>query len=202
MRVSRTQRSKILYLLALGALSAIAFAVLAATNWSWWAIVAIAVLLFVPGRIQGHFFRSFFRGRRLQANGDFQDAIDEYEQFIEEIERHPWIGRLLWLTWSIYTFDMKAMTRNNIGACQLELGQLHQAEENFYQAARLDAQSPLPHYNLAVLAEVRGQREAAEREYSIAKSLGYNRDSFDLAIHSASSILARLEGGSSGRRED
>jgi len=201
MWASRTQRSKLLYLLTLGALSAIAFAVLAITGWSRLAIVATVALLFIPGRVQGHFFRSFFRGRRLQATGDFQGAIAKYEEFINAIERHPWIEKLLWLSWSIYTVDVGAMTHNNIGACQLELGQLEAAEASLHRATELDAQSPLPHYNLAVLAEVRGQREAAEREYAIAKSLGYKRDSFDRTIQAAGIILARLEGSGLSKPE-
>ncbi len=94
----------------------------------------------------------------------------------------------------IYTRDVEAMALNNLGAARLELGDLDQVEAPLRQALALDPDYPIPYVNLAHLAALRGDVEAAERASSAAKRLGYHDTRVDALIRRVSSALAGVEG--------
>jgi Flp pilus assembly protein TadD len=105
------------------------------------------------------------------------------------------------LTWSVYGFNAEAMTRNNLGGCALGFGELGRAENQFRAAIQLDPENPLPHYNLAIVAELGGDRDGATEFLTAAQRLGYNQTGIDQLIHAAGEYLARVE-GSAPRREE
>jgi len=194
--MNRTHRLKILYVVVLLALLAVAL--LLASRFSPGlgppAIIAVGLLFFLPGRIQGLFFRDFFRGRRLLGSGLPAEALVPFRLFLEQIERKPWQKRLVWLAWGFYSTDIEAMTWNNIGAAHTELGEWSAAREALGKALAIDGEYPIPHFNLALIASAEGDREQAQREVDAARRLGYRETSVDQLTQQAQSLLARIEG--------
>lgn len=74
---------------------------------------------------------------------------------------------------SIYTFDANALTCNNRAQCLMNLNQDDLAKQNLEQALAYDDEYSVPHVNLAILAARRGDDEEAERQLSLALSLGF-----------------------------
>lgn len=87
--LSRTQKSKILYVVAVACLIGILLGGWALSDWSEWFLAVAIVVILIPGRVQGHYWRAFFRGRRFQAQQDWKKAINEYQQFLADIDRRP-----------------------------------------------------------------------------------------------------------------
>ncbi|MEO1542406.1 MAG: hypothetical protein AAFR75_00055 [Pseudomonadota bacterium] len=185
---------KILYGIAVAALIAVALAILKASNFSPTAIVLLALLCLIPGRINGHFWRNFYTGRKMMDSGWDADAIKEFERFLTSLRENPALKHLIWFVWGFYTRDVEAMTQNNIGAVLIREGNLHQAEERLARAIQIDNQYPIPYYNIALIGELRGDRSAATESLSTAHSLGYQRTSIDEIANEAASILATIEG--------
>ncbi len=157
-------------------------------------LLIIAVLLLVPGRVQGICFRDFFTGRRLLDSGEPSAALHHFEDFLQLTRREPWRKKLLWLTWSVYTPDLEAMTLNNIGVSQMTMGNADEAKAAFDDALSLDPKYPLPYFNLAVLATMKADQASAEEALKKANMLGYKNGTIDAAIRRAQSLLARVEG--------
>jgi tetratricopeptide (TPR) repeat protein len=192
--MTRPTRLKILYGVAVAVLIAVALAILKTSNFSPTAVVLLALLFLIPGRINGYFWRDFYTGRRMMDSGWNADAIKEFEKFLTSLRENPALKHLIWFVWGFYTRDVEAMTQNNIGAVLIREGNLDQAEERLAQALRLDNQYPIPYYNLALIGELRGDREAAAASLSTAQSLGYEQTNIDEIANKAASILATIEG--------
>jgi tetratricopeptide (TPR) repeat protein len=157
-------------------------------------VLLVLVALLAPSRVQGWYWRDFFRGRRLLAAGDGQSAAVHFERFMEQLRLRPGLRRLIWLNAAIYTRDAEAMTLNNLGAARLQLGDLPGAQSAFEDARRLDPQSPLPLYNLALLAQVEGRDEEAAQLLALARRMGYSRATSDRLVSAAGALLACIEG--------
>jgi tetratricopeptide (TPR) repeat protein len=156
-------------------------------------LAAIGVLL-IPGRVQGHYYRDLFRGRRSIDEQQYEAGLFYTQRFLILIRERPKLKRLLWLGWPIYTDDAEAMALNNLGAAHLELGEWDAATAAFHEALGLDARYPMPCFNLALLAEAKGERSEAERLFHEAALRGLCNTSIDDLIHRAQSVLARIEG--------
>lgn len=161
---------------------------------STYTLVALAIILLIPGRIQGMLFRDLFRGRRLYDLERFEESLHHSKRFLELIRAKPHWKKYLWLSFSIYTPDVEAMVLYNLGTARLQLGRLEEARADFEAALEIDPLYPLPFYNLAVLAELAGRRDLAERYLNQAALRGYRRTSIDEVIHESQGILARIEG--------
>ena len=196
--MSRTARYKLQYVLVLGVLMAIAGVAVWSLRTHPLALLGVGVLLMIPGRVSGFVWRDLYRGRRLCEAGQFEASLRCSQRFLETISERPRLRRLWWLAWAFYSRDSKAMALNNIGAAQLELGRLDEAESSLRKALVADSQYPIPHYNLAVLSEVRRDSPAAREHANEAVVLGYERAVSDRIIHAAGALLARIEGRGSG----
>lgn len=192
--MTRPTRWKMLYVVAVAALGLAVLAIAFAIEFDSTVLIGLAVLLFVPGRINGHYWRCFYTGRRLMDSGDHESARREFEQFLVKVRERPSLKSMIWLVWAVYTRDVEAMTLNNIGATLMHEGHLDSAEEKLAQAIGLDSGYPIPYFNLAVIAELRGERDAAARSLATAQRLGYRNTSIDRVVTKAASILAYLEG--------
>ena len=94
----------------------------------------------------------------------------------------------------MYTVDAEAMTLNNIGAAQVDLGRLDEAERSLEAAIAIDPQYPLPFFNLAVVHSARNDREHAERAAAEAARLGFPGSTMDAVRRTrAASVLARVD---------
>jgi hypothetical protein len=122
------------------------------------------------------------------------EAIVQLERFLADVRARPWLKPMIWLSWSIYTPKVEAMTLNNIGAANLALGHLEESERAISEALALDREYPLPHFNMAVLHELRGNRILAEQSLAESKRLGYFGGTIDSIVKRAQSLLARVEG--------
>jgi tetratricopeptide (TPR) repeat protein len=193
--VSRTLLLKLLYLAGLivlgGLVLLVAMPMLGAR--AWHGVILLAVLLLLPGRIQGVFYRNLFRARRLLDADQPREALGHLHLFLAQLERQPWRKRLIWLA-PIYTTSAEAMAWNNVGCAQLGGGSWKDAEEAFAKALALDSKYPLPHVNLAMVALLHNDRAEAARRLETARALGYRRTSIDRLVHQSQSLLARVEG--------
>jgi tetratricopeptide (TPR) repeat protein len=158
------------------------------------ALVVIAFLL--PGRVQGVLWRDFFRGRHALQEHRAADALVHFKRFEATLLQRPWLRYAIFLQWSFYTWSAEAMLRNNLAACELALGKLEDAEVGFQHARALDPGSPLPYFNLAVVAQAKGLPERAEELLREAKVRGYRGGTRERVIATAGSILAAVEGRS------
>ena len=196
--MSRTRLLKIGYLVVLGAL-ALAVVALARHFRSPAVVVAAALVLLVPGRIQAWLCRDLFRARRLFDRQQPAASLPHSERFLAAVRARPWLDRALWFGWPIYTVSARAMCFNNIGAAQLELGALVEARRAFEAALALDPAYPIPHVNLAVIGQAQGRHDAAARHAGDAVRLGYSGGTVDSIVATGQSLAARLEGRGGGR---
>lgn len=192
--MSRTAKYKLFYFLALFGILAIVLSTFSYFKVSVPVIVIVAFLFLIPGRIQGYFYRDFFRGRNLLTQQNFEDAIPHFEQFLQRIEKEPQLQQLSWLSGMIYTRSIKAMTLNNLGAAYLGLGKLQEAEDSFNQALKIDGLFPLPFYNLALVQQVLGEKQKALSLLEKARGLGLENNLADKFIQKSGELLASVEG--------
>lgn len=193
--MSRTTRYKLGFLAAVCVAAALAFLLVWSVDLDLSiATVFTALILLVPGRVQGVFYRELFKGRILLEQRREQEALDHFRNFLRDVRARPWLKRLIWLSWSVYTPNVEAMALNNIGAANLALGRLGESEGALGEALTLDEKYPLPHFNLAVLQEMRGNRMLAEAELEAAAKLGYVGGTVDTIVNHAQALLARAEG--------
>lgn len=198
--MTRTTRYKLQYLIALATTLVLAGVAVGLLQERPLALVGLALLALIPGRIGGFLWRDLYRGRRLLDAGQFEASLTFSGRFITLLVERPRLRRLWWMAWAIYTRDSKAMAFNNVGAAQLELGRLEEAEAAFREALTADPEYPIPHFNLAVLSTIREDSLAAHEHAGAAMELGYSRDAGDQILHAASTILARIEGRGPGLR--
>ena len=196
--MSRTTRYKLQYLVALAVALALAGIAVWALRGRPLALLGLAVLLVIPGRVSGFLWRDLYRGRRLCDAGRFEASLTASRRFISLLTERPRLRRLWWLTWAIYTRDSKAMAYNNVGAAQLNLGRLTEAESAFREALIADPEYPMPHFNLGVLFTIRGESLAAQQHANAAMTLGYHRDASDRIANAAAALTARIEGRGPG----
>jgi tetratricopeptide (TPR) repeat protein len=191
--MTRVARYRTSYFVLLAALAGGTYFVIRATGNSRVAFAAAAVLLLIPGRLQGLFFRPLFRGQRDLTQGKASDAAREFENFLKLLERQPWRQWALWLGWSLYTPSAKAMGFNNLGVAQADLGNEASARHAWESALAIDPLYPAPYANLAALAAAGGNTGQATSLLSQAKQLGYTGGALDQATHRVQQLLATVE---------
>ncbi|HRI87997.1 MAG TPA: hypothetical protein PLJ47_09665 [Candidatus Hydrogenedentes bacterium] len=156
--------------------------------------IAIVLVALVLGRVQGHLWREFFKGRRLMSQGHYAEALAHFDRFLAELESRKWLRHAIWLGWSVYTLRPDVMTLTNIGACDLLLGQFDESERALKEAIRRDPLAPLPHFNLAVLSQVKHQPDCRDEFLRRAQDLGYRGKWDDALIHEITNAYAKVEG--------
>lgn len=189
--MNRTRRYQLLYLLAGLILAALALAVY---RWTGLAgLLTLAVVLLVPGRIGGRYLGNLFLGRKLFDRRRFNEAIDAGNAFLADLRRQPWRRHFVYVHYAFYSWDIEAMAHNNIGAARMELGGLDQAERDLRYALQRDTDYPLPYFNLAVIAYVRGDAAEGDRLVSVAAEKGYTGGSIDKLIERVAAAYARFQ---------
>lgn len=189
--MNRSRRYQLLYAVAALVLLALALAVYL---WSGLAgLMALAVLLIIPGRIGGYYLYNLFRSRKLISESRFEEGANAARAFLAELQRQPWRRHFIYCHYAFYTWDVEAMTRNNIGAARMELGELDEAERELRAALQKDPDYPLPYFNLAVIAHVRRDTVEGDRLISVAAEKGYTGGPIDEAISRVGAAFARLQ---------
>ena len=192
--MNRTLWYKLAYVGATVGLGVVTLVIWRGFGYSSEALVVIVLLLLIPGRLQGYLWRDLYRGRRLISTGQWQKGEEHLERFLTQIRNRPWLKRLMGLSWSFHTWNVEALTRNNLGAIRLELADLAAAEKELRAACELDPKYPVPYFNLAILARMRGNIEESEKLLSRARALGYTGGTSDQLAQLAAEALARVEG--------
>lgn len=157
------------------------------------ALVSVAAILMVPGRITGYLWRELITGRRLMDSGRHEDALPLLNSFVRKLEVTPWLERLIWIAPSIYTIRTKSMALNNRGACHLELGDLDSAERDLNEAIQLDSLYPIPYFNLAVIEMARDREPESRNHLEISRRLGFTGGSIDQILNRVKTVYAKLE---------
>ncbi len=192
--MSRTSKYKLLYVLALIALSGLAVWAILASGKSPVVIAGVVLVLIVPGRICGVYWREFFKGRNLMTHGRFLEAEPYFERFLAKLRDRPWLKRLIIFSWGMYTRDIEVMTLNNLGVISIEQGKFEDARELLDRAVSLDPQAPLPYFNLALIAAADNREDLAKELLGKAEERGFTGSSVDQLIRQAGELLARIEG--------
>jgi tetratricopeptide (TPR) repeat protein len=191
--MNRTKIIRSLYYGGLAFALIIAIYLVGITKGSPFLAVWIFLLLLIPGRITGYLWRELIAGRRLLDAGRYTDAIPLFERFQSKVRKKRWLNWIIWLTPSFYTTKVEALTLNNLGVCNLELGDFEKAQELFINALSMDRRYPLPHYNLAILEMYHRRMESSERHLSEAVRLGFTGGTMDKVIQKTKSIYAQIE---------
>ncbi|MBB4727917.1 tetratricopeptide (TPR) repeat protein [Xanthomonas arboricola] len=191
--MSRIARYRIGYLLVLGALSALTYTVVRAAGGSSAALLAVGLLLLMPGRLQGLLLRPLFRGQRALAEGKPEEAAVQFNHQLTQLQAQPWRRLALWLGWSTYTPSLAAMVTNNLGVAHAARGELEQAQAAWKHALALDHLYPVPYANLATAAAARGASDEGHSLLCQARKLGYGGGPLDQATHRMQQLLAAVE---------
>src|SRR5262245_37061183 len=124
--------------------------------WVFGAIAVVAALLVFFGR-------NFLVARYHMRKRAFSDALPLFRRFEQQLTANPLRVLLTPLYFGIYTFNGIALTRNNIGVCLMNQGELDEAEHVLRTALALDPQYAIAFVNLGVIAGLRGDAVEAER---------------------------------------
>lgn len=199
--MTRLTRCRLGWLVLLATLSVLAMLVLHALGYRPAAVFGVALVLLLPGRLLGHFWRPFFRGRRALGRGHTAVAVSQFTSFLARLEARPWLRHLVWLAWPGYSTDPAAMAWTNLGVAHLQAGQTESARAALERAAQLDPLTPLPWYNLGLLHDGLGEPAEAARAFAEARRLGYRDGRVDAVQQRLAGALADIEGaGGYGER--
>ena len=126
--------------------------------------------------------------------GHFAEAEPLFEAFLAKVKKKPWIKKLIVFSWGMYTRDIEVMTLNNLGAIKIEQGNFLEGKEFLDRSIAMDAQAPLPYFNLALIAAADGKKDLAEELLQKSQERGFTGSSVDQLIREAGELLARIEG--------
>jgi tetratricopeptide (TPR) repeat protein len=196
--MSRTTLYKGIYFGMAVVAGAISLAILLHYHFSPTAIVAVVVALLLPGRILGYFWRDLLRGLRLLNAREFTASKICSQRFLAELPSKPWLKYLVWLGASSYSRDPEALALNNLGAAEIQLGELGSARQHLDRAIEIDPLCPLPYLNIGALLEASGNADEARLFFDQAARLGYKRDISDKIVIAAQTRFANTDGSGRG----
>ncbi len=151
---------------------------------SFYLFLIIILALLVPGFIQARFWRDYLTGQSLVAQKKHLEAIVYLQRFLKTIRARPELKKLIWINARPYTRDVEVMALVNLGVCHLWLSELKKADTALKEAAKLDPESPLPYYNLALLSQGKNDFPRALEYLDQAERLGFKRSSIAQARQS------------------
>ncbi len=190
--MNRTQMFKAFYVLVIAAgVAVVLYLVINPPVRRGWLIV-IAIALFIPGRLGEYFLRDLFRSRRLNARADYRGAIDAANAMLAKLRRQPWRRWFIFCHYAIYSWNVEAMTLNNLAVGQMMCGDLDGAAANLASAIERDRKYPKPYFNLAVIEHVRGNTDEGERLFELAAKLGFSNSAADQLIDRVQSAYAAV----------
>lgn len=153
----------------------------------------LVLLLLVPGRVQGYYWREFFRGRQAMSRQQHEVARDHFRRFLDLLQKRPWMKRLMWCGFGIYSWDIEAVTYNNLGAAALETGELAQSQVALERALSIDRNYPKANFNLGLLYARSDNPQRAKEYLAEARRLGFDAGQIDRALMGLAQGLAAVE---------
>lgn len=199
--MTRPRRLKLLYVFACLALMALIVVVAWRLPYDKKGLIFIVAgcVFFLVARLQGVAFRNLHRGRRLHDQGRYEAAIQHLDLFLTQVRAQPWRAWFVYLGGFLYTWDLEALTLNNLGSALLRLGRLDEAETRLRESLAQDPGYAMPYWNLAVLVAMRGDEPAARDCLARCESLGYRKSSLDQVIHLGQTLLSKVESWGTSR---
>lgn len=191
--MSRTLKYKLLYVAVVVTALTVLALVFVTFEPGLVGVLIAAVLLLAPGRIGAYFLRELFLSRRLIAVDRFEDAIASAERFLDQLDRQPWRQHFIYCFFGIYTWNTRAMALNNLGAAKMELGRIDEAEGPLGEALSLDADFPMPYYNLGIIEAVREDHARSDQLFAKARLLGFRPSAVDKVITRVGAAFARVQ---------
>lgn len=194
--MNRTAKSKLQYILMLIIMSIfVSLLIVGLYKENLIILIPIVPIIFlIPGRIQGHYYRDFFKARRFLGQKNYQSSIECSNKFLSDIKQYTWRKKLIWLSFGMYSKDIEAMALSNLGTIYVELGDLQLAEKYFKEAIDIDSLYPIPYFNLSIVEFIKGNKENAENFCKQSIELGFRKTSFDKVIQIGQQVLANIEG--------
>jgi len=192
--MSRTTLYKGVYFAMLAAAGVIGLGFIAIFHFSWIAIIAVFIAMQIPGRILGYYWRDLLKGLRLLNAREFAESKLCSEKFLQEFPARRWIKNLVWLGSSTYSRNPEVLALNNLGAAELNLGEVASARTHLERAINLDPFCPLPYYNMAVLCQVEDDEAGAQQWFADASRLGFANKLSDKIVRSSQTRFANRSG--------
>ncbi len=194
--MNKTRISKLLYVIIIASIILLIFYIFnkLIIPYNLLFLVAICLLLLVPGRIHAIFYKDFYTAKKLFASNSYEKSYELFKSFSEQLQQKPWLKKLIWLSWGMYTKNIEAITVNNMGIAKLYIRELKTARDYFERAIELDSSYPIPYYNLAKLLIIDGNLEEAEEHFKKAQKLGFKNTSFDMLIKQVQELYANILG--------
>lgn len=155
--------------------------------------MVLGLLLFIPGRLPALFWGEFYEGQRRMQSGDYEQAASSFEAFLSKIRSRPWLKRLIYFRWGVHTWDIEAMTLNNLGNTFVERGQPSRAAQWYEAALKVDPHYGVAYSNLAIVRYAEGDDAEAEMLLDRAHALG-NRHLTPLAAQERAAVLRSIQG--------
>ncbi|MEO3428811.1 hypothetical protein AAFN88_08145 [Pelagibius sp. CAU 1746] len=187
------------YLLLVAAVLAVTLAAvhfyLQANPGNYNVVFFVALLFFIPGRISSTFLKDLYLSRRQLNSERYAEAIEAGERFLATVKSQPWRRKLIYLTWSLYTWNVEAMARNNIGAASMMMGNFERARQELQAALALDDGYALAYANLAAIEAAVGQHQESERLAQLARRHGYSGRRTEKLVDKVGAFYAALQGG-------
>lgn len=148
---------------ALGLLGAVGVVlVLAWLRPSWWVFAAVAVAALAPGRWWRWRTRRFRRGVRALERGETDEAHDELERFLEEIEGDGRFRKAQPLFNLGRRYPYRAAALSNLGLAALQEGRTAEAVQRFDRALAEEPDHAPAHYGRALAHRAAGLSAEAE----------------------------------------
>jgi tetratricopeptide (TPR) repeat protein len=162
----------------------------------------LLLLMLLPGRILGYFWRDLLIGLRLLKEKQFEESVRHSRRFLDQVGKRPWIKRLIWLGSGTYSRDPEALALNNLGAAEMCMGHFESAEEYLRRSIVIDDENPLPYFNLARLYLLLEDPVRANEYLSEARRRGYTGGLSDSLIRAAQNRFAHTDGRGTSEKFD
>jgi hypothetical protein len=113
--MSRTARYKLGYFCYMAVAAGLTLSLMYFAAGDWRMIAVFVVLLLLPGRLLGYFWRDLLRGLRLLQRKQYEQSAVHSSAFIEQVRAKPWLKKMVWLGTCSYSRDPESLALNNLG---------------------------------------------------------------------------------------
>ena len=137
--------------------------------------VTLAVLMIFLGK-------DYFVARFKIKYKNWSSAVESFSKFESFLDKLHALHLKVPFFFSLYTYNGKALTKNNIAFCYMNSGKITEAKRLLAESIELDRLYAIPHVNLAIIAAMEGDADRASSEANIAKELGFRGKGAQLII--------------------
>lgn len=145
----------------------------------------------IPLALRRTTFKHFHLGTRAMSADRWDEALEHFDRFLDQIRAHRPARPLLVL--GGFQQDPKAMALINMGVCELRKSRAQVATVYFQQAALTEPEYALAHFNLGIGFLAANLQLEAARAFQEAERRGYGRSKLNKGFGAiASAVRATL----------